>query len=63
MWENIRRETGIDSFHQQEFEKIENNLLERLASCPTYLAEVLFSKAYAYYRKMKRHQDFNRRKR
>jgi len=34
MWEDIKREIGIDSFPQQEFSVIEKGLSERIASYP-----------------------------
>lgn len=54
MWEDIKREIGIDSFPQQEFSKIEKNLFELMTAYPMYLVEVLFVKARAYYKGKKR---------
>lgn len=53
MWEDIKREIGIDSFEQQEFSRVEKSLPELIAACPMYLAEVLFLKAHTRYSDMK----------
>lgn len=42
MWQNIKREIGIDSYEQKEYRQIPKGVFELISSLPVYIFEILF---------------------